>query len=264
MGPSSGPLLFCGLYALKPTNGLFPTDGILEEAATFDTVGIFARSLEDVAAVAQVLAKGGEKAPAIPNYLQAAREALPEARFAFAKTPAWAFAEDSTKTAFADLAATLGPSCDELILPPDFDQAIAFHRTVMLAEIALNLGRYYDRGKERLSAVMQEAIEAGRAVSAVDYAEALRERARLYLKLKALIAPYDAILTPSATAPAPLGFATTGDPIFCSLWTYLGVPALNVPVLTVNGLPLGIQLTRLRFEEDRLFRAAASLCRARI
>ncbi len=101
------PASFCGLYALKPTNGLFPTDGVLEEAATFDTVGIFARSLEDVALVAQVLAKGGEKASAHPDYRRSAREPLAEARFAFVKTLAWPFAEDSTKTAFVELAKSL-------------------------------------------------------------------------------------------------------------------------------------------------------------
>jgi Asp-tRNA(Asn)/Glu-tRNA(Gln) amidotransferase A subunit family amidase len=256
------PASFCGLYALKPTNGLFPTDGILEEAATFDTAGVFARSLEDLAAVAQVLAKGGEKGLALPDYLQSAREPRPEARFAFVKTPAWPSAEDDTKAAFAKLAAALGTACEELALPPEFDRAVAHHRTIMLAEIALNLGRYYDQGKDRLSAVMRGAIEAGRALSAADYAGAIRERERLYRRLEDLAAPCDAILTPSSTGPAPLGFETTGNPIFSTLWTFLGVPALNLPLLTVNGLPLGVQLTRLRFEEDRLFRAAARLCEA--
>ena len=115
-----------------------------------------------------------------------------------------------------------------------------------------------------LSAVMRESIEAGRAISAVDYAGALRERERLYRQFEALIAPYDAVLTPSSTGPAPLGFSTTGNPIFCTLWTFLGAPALNLPLLTVNGLPLGVQLIGLRFQEDRLFRAAASLRKTRI
>lgn len=256
------PASFCGVYALKPTKGLFPTDGVLEEAATLDTVGVFARSLEDVAAVTQVLAKGGEKAQAIPDYVRSAREPLPETRFAFVKTPAWPSAEDSTKGAFAKLAAALGTACEELVLPPEFDRAVALHRTIMLAEIALNLGGYYDRGKDRLSAAMRNALEAGRAISAVDYAAALRERKRLYRRIEDLAAPYDAILTPSSTGPAPLGFKTTGDPVFCSLWTFLGVPALNLPLLTVNGLPLGVQLTGLRFEEDRLFRAGGAIMRS--
>jgi Asp-tRNA(Asn)/Glu-tRNA(Gln) amidotransferase A subunit family amidase len=256
------PASFCGLYALKPTNGLFPTDGILEVAATFDTVGIFARSLEDVALVAQVLASGRENASAHPDYLQSAREPLAKPRFAFVKTPAWPCAEDSTKTAFTELAESLGAACEELVLPARFDRAIALHRTIMHAEIALNLGRYYDRGKERLSALVQETIEAGRAISAVDYADALRERERLYRELKGLVAPYDSILTPSSTGPAPRGLYTTGNPILCTLWTFLGVPAMSLPLLTVDGLPLGVQLTRLRFDEERLFRAAASLYQA--
>jgi Asp-tRNA(Asn)/Glu-tRNA(Gln) amidotransferase A subunit family amidase len=253
------PASFCGLYALKPTNGLFPTDGVLEIAATLDTVGIFARSLEDVALVAQVLARGA-KASAYPNYLQSAREPLAKARFAFVKTPAWPFAQDSTKTAFTELATTLGAACEELVLPAEFDHAIALHQTIMFAEIALNLGRYYDRGKERLSGVMRETVEAGRAISAVDYAAVLREREHLYRQLEALVAPYDAILTPSSTGPAPLGLHATGNPVLCTLWTFFGVPAMNLPLLTVDGLPLGVQLTGLRFEEERLFRAAASLC----
>ena len=269
MAPSSGPLpsadfMPCGLHALKPTNGLFLTDGVLEGAATLDTVGIFARSLEDVALVAQVLANGGEKASAPADYLQTARGPLAKARFAFVKTPAWPFAEDSTKTAFTELAKTLGAACEELVLPPEFDRAIALHRTIMFAKIALNLGRYYDRGKEHLSAVVRETIEAGRAISAVDYADALRERERLYRQLEALVAPYDAILTPSSTGPAPLGLHTTGNPVLCTLWTFLGVPALNLPLLTVNGLPLGVQLTGLRHQEYRLFSAAASLRQARL
>jgi len=81
------PASFCGVYALKPTNGLFPTDGVLEEAPSFDTIGVFARSLEDLAAVAQVLARGGVMKSAVPEYHRAAREPLAAARFAFVRLP---------------------------------------------------------------------------------------------------------------------------------------------------------------------------------
>jgi Asp-tRNA(Asn)/Glu-tRNA(Gln) amidotransferase A subunit family amidase len=253
------PASFCGIFGLKPTKGLFPTEGILEEAATLDTAGVFARSLDDVAAVAQVLAKECKERPAAANYLQAARQPLPGARFAFVKTPAWPIAEESTKKAFADAVAALGPACEELVLPPEFENAAALHRTVMFAEIALNYGRYYKRGKDRLSPLLRETIEAGRAIGAVDYASALRERERLYRRFEALLEPFDAVLTPAAAGTAPLGFETTGNPIFFTLWTYLGAPALNLPLLAIDGLPLGIQLTGLRYGEEKLFQAASSL-----
>ncbi len=259
------PASFCGIYALKPTNGLFPGAGVLEEAGSFDTVGVFARTLEDVAAVSEVLAIGDVPgAPGQlrgrPNYLKMARSESPAApRFAFVKTPVWPLAEEATKEAFVKLAKDLGGECEELSLPAEFDQAVPLHRTIMMAEMALNYGRYYERGKEALSPVAQKAVEEGRAVSAVDYARALRTREALYRRLAELLAPYDAIITPSATGAAPRGLDTTGNPVFCTLWTFLATPALNLPLLQSGGLPLGVQIVGRRFDEARLFQHAAWL-----
>jgi Asp-tRNA(Asn)/Glu-tRNA(Gln) amidotransferase A subunit family amidase len=66
----------------------------------------------------------------------------------------------------------------------------------------------------------------------------------------------DAILTPSARGVAPKGTAT-GDPVFCSLWTLTGLPALNLPILTgEGGMPLGLQLIGERGGDERLLRTA--------
>jgi Asp-tRNA(Asn)/Glu-tRNA(Gln) amidotransferase A subunit family amidase len=253
------PASFCGIYGLKPTFGLFPREGVLEESGTLDTVGVFARSLSDIAAVTQVLAKGPKPRAPAPDYIRAARDTASGPRFAFVRTSAWAFAEDGAKAAIEAFAEGLGASCERLDLPPEFDRAIAMHRTIMLAEIALNFGRYYERGKDRLSAPICEAIETGRGVLALDYAEALRERERLYERLESLLRPYDGIVTLPAAGPAPHGHRTTGNPVFCTIWTYLGVPALNLPLLTVDGMPLGVQLIGPRHGEEKLFQAASAL-----
>ena len=68
---------------------------------------------------------------------------------------------------------------------------------------------------------------------------------------------YDAILTPSSTGEAPLVTDGTGDPVFCTIWTLAGLPALNIPLLVGgNGLPIGTQLVGGREEDDRLLRTA--------
>jgi Asp-tRNA(Asn)/Glu-tRNA(Gln) amidotransferase A subunit family amidase len=68
---------------------------------------------------------------------------------------------------------------------------------------------------------------------------------------------YDAILTPSAPGAAPRGLASTGDPVFCSLWTLSGLPSLNLPIMrSANGLPLGVQLVGRRHFDGRLLRTA--------
>jgi Asp-tRNA(Asn)/Glu-tRNA(Gln) amidotransferase A subunit family amidase len=72
---------------------------------------------------------------------------------------------------------------------------------------------------------------------------------------------YGMILTPAAPGPAPRGLATTGDPVFNGFWTYLGVPAVTVPVLEAEGLPIGVQIIGARRDDGRLLRTARWLAK---
>ena len=74
-------------------------------------------------------------------------------------------------------------------------------------------------------------LDEGRDVSAIAYQEALDGRDVLNAGLEAIFDRFDAVVTPAATGQAPRGLATTGDPVFSTLWTYCGVPALSLPLL---------------------------------
>ncbi|HXH84394.1 MAG TPA: hypothetical protein VNN07_15930, partial [Candidatus Tectomicrobia bacterium] len=68
------------------------------------------------------------------------------------------------------------------------------------------------------------------------------------------------ILTPAASGTAPAGLESTGDPVFWSVWTLSGLPALSVPLMTgANGLPLGVQLVGAPDGDARLLRTARRL-----
>ena len=69
------------------------------------------------------------------------------------------------------------------------------------------------------------------------------------------------MICPASAGSAPAGLETTGSPIFNGLWTYLGVPCVTLPRLTVDGLPMGVQLVGLRGDEGRLLRTARWLDR---
>ena len=72
--------------------------------------------------------------------------------------------------------------------------------------------------------------------------------------------PSDTNLTPSAPGEAPHGFETTGDGRFNALWTFVGTPAVNLPVAKgSSGLPIGIQVVGRYGEDGRLVRNAAYL-----
>jgi Asp-tRNA(Asn)/Glu-tRNA(Gln) amidotransferase A subunit family amidase len=178
-------------------------------------------------------------------------------RLAFVRSPAWEHAELVTREAFAELVEALGDTVAEVELGASFEPAVARHRTIMEVEMAHNLGRDYDKGRDRLSPALREAIERGRAVGAVDYVAAVAGIAALNGALDPVFDEFDAIVTPAAPGEAPRGLATTGDPIFCTIWTYLGTPAVTLPLLRSTArMPLGVQLVARRGGDARLLRTA--------
>jgi Asp-tRNA(Asn)/Glu-tRNA(Gln) amidotransferase A subunit family amidase len=105
--------------------------------------------------------------------------------------------------------------------------------------------------------VLRAAIERGRAVPAVEYMRAVAAIGTLNAALGEIFNEYDALLTPPAPGPAPLGLAATGNPAFCSTWSYLGTPAVTLPLMaSEEGMPLGVQLVGRRDGDARLLRTA--------
>ena len=193
------------------------------------------RSLEDAALIGECLIAHD---PADPDTRLGAAQRLAETcrseppatpRLAFVKSPAWDKADAATQAAFGELAEFLGDACDEVALPPEFDAAIGDHRTIMHADLARFLGRYMDRGEDRISEVLRGMIGDGKTVRAVDYNASIDRITPLADWVESLCEDYDAILTPAACGEAPLGLDATGDPVFCTTWTYLGVPAVTLP-----------------------------------
>ena len=257
------PAAFCGVVGFKPTRGLIPRTGMLLLSRTLDHVGVFARTVPDAALLAETLAGFDEDDPDTrplarpPLAAVAASEPPLPPRLAFVRSPAWEHAEPVTREAFVELVEALGDAVTEVELGASFEPAITMHRTIMEVEVAHNLGRDYERGRDRLSPALREVIERGRAHTAVGYTAALAQIPALNAVLDPLFDEFDAIVTPAAPGEAPRGLATTGNPIFCTIWTYLGTPAVTLPLLrSTAGMPLGVQLIARRHNDGRLLRTA--------
>ncbi|HSD53853.1 MAG TPA: amidase [Burkholderiales bacterium] len=257
------PASFCGVYGFKPTHGLVPRGGVLRLSRTLDHIGVFARTLEDVALLGEQLVGYDERDPdtrprARTPFVATAREDPPlPPLLAFVKGPAWDRATEETRGAFAELVAALGGHVAEIELPETTHQALEWHRVIMEAEMAANLGLEWDKGRDLLSASLRGRLERGREVKALDYLHACARIARINGGFDAIFERCDAIVTPSAPGTAPKGLDTTGDPSFCTLWTLCGMPALNLPLMAgENGLPLGVQLVGRRDADARLLRTA--------
>ncbi len=262
-GSTIRPAAFCGVYGFKPTHGLIPRHGILRLSRTLDHVGVFARTLEDIALLAEELVGYHEqdldtRPRARMPFGAVAAEAPPmPPRLAFVKTPVWDRAEEETREAFAELTAELGDAVEEVELPGSARAAWDWQRTIMDAEMAASFDLEWERGRDRLSAQLRELLARGREVRALDYQQALARIPLLNESFAELFLRFDAILTPAAPGTAPRGLDSTGDPAFCTLWTLCGMPAISLPLMRgANGLPLGVQLVGPRAGDARLLRTA--------
>lgn len=260
------PAAFCGIYGFKPTHGLIPRHGIMKLSRALDQVGVFGRTLEDVALGCEVLVGHDERDPdtrpraRIAFRAIAAEEPPLPPLLAFIKTSLWERADEETREAFAELVGAIEGRVVEIDL--DTRAALDIHRTIMEADMAASLAQEYDHGRERLSAGLAAQLERGRAVSAFDYQNALARIPLLNDGFEEIFERCDAILTPAAPGAAPAGLESTGDPAFCTLWTLCGMPAVTLPLMrAASGLPMGVQLVGRRNSDARLLRTAAWLTR---
>src|SRR5262245_6688220 len=231
------PAAFCGVVGFKPTYGLVSRTGALLLSRHLDHVGVMARSVEDAALLAEVMTGYDPEDPdtramARPRLAATAVSEPPlPPRFAFVRTPAWKHAEPVMQEAFAELVEALGAAAEEVPMGASFDNAIDLHKIVMESEMAHNFRRDYDQGRDKLSARLRKLIERGRGYPAVDYQAAIARSAELNAGLDTVFDEYDAILTSSAPGEAPKGIESTGNPVFNTIWTYLGTPAVTLPLL---------------------------------
>jgi len=257
------PAAFCGVCGYKPSHGLISRHGVLPQSRTLDHVGVFGRTVEDVALIAEQLMGFDRNDPdtrpsARYRLLETARQAPPVTpRLAFVKTPVWDQAEEDTREAFAGLVDLLGEDAEECPLPDIFNEAIDWHRTVHEADLARSYRREYREGGDRLSEVLRGMIERGQEALAVDYNDAVYGREFLQAALPSIFNHYDAILTPAAPGQAPADLESTGSPAFCTLWTFCGTPAITLPLLQGgDGMPIGVQLVGPPGDDERLLRTA--------
>jgi Asp-tRNA(Asn)/Glu-tRNA(Gln) amidotransferase A subunit family amidase len=263
-GSTIRPAAYCGVVGFKPTHGLISRHGVFALSRTLDQVGLFARSIDDIALLGGQITGYDEKDPdtrpraRIPFVEVAAEEPPLPPMFAFIKTPMWDHADEDTKEGFAEIIEHLGSQVEEIELFPSASEAWQWHQNIMSAEMALNLEWEWKNGRERLSEQLKTLIERGHEVRAVEYQRALARIHPIHESFVELFEQrYDAILTPAAPSAAPKGLTATGDPSFCTLWTLCGMPAISLPLLqSASGLPIGVQLVGPRLGDARLLRTA--------
>ena len=261
-GSTIRPGAFCGVVSFKPTRASIDRTGVLVQSPSFDTVGLFAREVSDVALLWRVLSDPAPPAQGHTAHDGAARTdpAASAPRLVWMPGPLRERLEPGCEALLLSRVRAWGAAESTADLPCGMQALVDLHRLIMEAEIARHFAHEYATGAAQLSASLRGQIERGRETSDAELMAARSELASMQSAVDAWMQAesIDAWVTASAPGPAPLGLQATGDPIFCTAATALDLPALQIPGLTApNGLPLGIQVIGRRGCDAQLLATAS-------
>jgi Asp-tRNA(Asn)/Glu-tRNA(Gln) amidotransferase A subunit family amidase len=262
-GSTVRPASFCGIFGFKPTRGMVSRTGVLQTSVTLDQVGVFGRSLEDVSLLADALSGYDPRDPAsLPRPLPSAtaglaRQPLVEPDLVWLDMPFHDRLTDEARRGLEDILAALGDRVERIQAPKSVAALVDHQKTIHEYEIARHLADDFERHWDVISDTLKPVVERGRGYSDAQYAEALSMVAGAEGFFEEFFHDYDGIIAPSAAGEAPLKTDGTGDPVFCTVWTTAGLPAVNLPLLSgAAGLPIGVQLIGSGEQDDRLMTTA--------
>ena len=257
------PAAACGVTGLKTTWGRVPLRGAMPLSHSLDTIGPLARSAEDCAILMREIAGEGYG------------EEKSTVRIALSTE--WIERNADPQVATAVLAAAKSLDRDAVeVEPPDFDTLSAHCLVVMQAEASAQHAQWMRERPQDYSSAVRARLEAGYAIPATAYLEALRLRAAWLERFCAqTLGAADLYLLPTIPVPLPTREQTgpkggadmprlLSDLTRLTRWVnYLGLPALALPCgFDSRGLPLSLQLVGRPFSEALLLAAGQRYQRA--
>ena len=257
------PASYCGVVGYKPSYGLISRSGVLKQSSKLDQIGVFGKSVEDVALLAKSLIKKDiyDKDTvyfAADNMLDGCKqEPHFDPKFIFYKTSNWKNIDKESKKSFDFLIKNFKKNIEVFDTPSYFKEIPKYHQIIHETDMANNFQVHYKKSKKKIGKKLVEAIERGLKYSAKDYAQAIDFMKQSYDSYSEIFEDYHGVITPATTGVADKGLKYTGSPEFCTIWTYMGLPTISLPLLTgENDLPLGVQLVGNKFDDIRFLSTA--------
>jgi Asp-tRNA(Asn)/Glu-tRNA(Gln) amidotransferase A subunit family amidase len=264
------PASYCGCVGFKPSVGAVNRGGS-HDFCSQSAQGVLAATLADAWQVlSEIVARAGGD-PGWPGL--AGPPSLPPRRtprtIAILETPAWTDASEAAKTALngaRDVLASAGVSILRRRELPEIDavervlaETQRLTRVINTWESRWPTNIYRDLDATKLSQHMHQRLKEAEGMTVDDYRDALRGRAEARRTYETLSGLADLCITLAASGAAPIGIESTGNPAFAAPSSLLGVPALSLPLLEADNLPLGLQVLGFEQRDADLFGYASSI-----
>jgi Asp-tRNA(Asn)/Glu-tRNA(Gln) amidotransferase A subunit family amidase len=264
------PASYCGVFGMKPTHGAINRGGSMDHMSQ-SVQGVLAATMADGWAVLRAIADrvGGD--PGHPGLF--GPDALPRAwrprALAVLETSGWSAAGAGAKSELARAIGHLEQAGVEVLGRRDnvlveaaeaaLQRAMPLTRKLNAWESRWPLNTFADRDAGKLSRTMLDRLGEAEAMTLEDYRSALAGREAVRRVYERLADVVDAAITLAAPGEAPVGIESTGNPVFVVPGSLLGVPAVSLPLLACNGLPLGLQVLGYRDRDGALLATAAAI-----
>jgi Asp-tRNA(Asn)/Glu-tRNA(Gln) amidotransferase A subunit family amidase len=260
------PSSFCGAVGFKPSVGAINRSGSHDHFSQ-SCQGAIGATLADTWLVLRAIADraGGDPGFAgLEGEVDFARRSKP--RIGVLETGGWRSTSEGARKAFAEAKARLAEL--GIALPARADDpeietveqaiadAMALTRAINAWEGRWPLNTYADLDAARLSPPARERLKTAESMTQRQYGELLSRRSAVRTAYAKAASRYDAFVTLGACGAAPVGLSSTGDPAMNVTASLLGCPALTLPLLQDEGLPLGLQLLGATGRDAALFEVA--------
>jgi len=253
-GSVTRPSSFCGAFGYRPTYGDIRTAGVMEASGSLDTVGISARSIEDIALYRDILV-GVPPAPVVKD--------ISKPRLAFCRPYYWSRLAPYTQQLLEEAAARLaraGLPITEIELGEEFRASEQAHKLISGFEMARNLTWELEHHANRISDKLRFGrLKDGSECSYETYSEMRAVCEQLRNKIDEVMARYDGVIAPAADE-APVGNDPVPHPWIYMPWTIAHVPTITLPVFKgPSGMPVGMQVLARRYHDRKLFAVAQTV-----
>jgi len=266
-GSTIRPASYTGVFGYKPSFGLLPRTAMLKTTDSLDTVGMFARSVRDLRLIFEVMRVKGVDYPIHEEMLSdPARQGVAgKWKVGLVRGPKWDQAETYAQEGLLEFAGRVDKAQDievtEVALPERLNRVHDIHAVIYDRTLAYYFKEEF-RQKTLVSQAMYQIIAHGNQISLDEYLEALEEQAQIAREFDNFLAAgsLDVILDLSTGGEALKGLESVDRPDHCLIWTFCGIPAVNLPAfMGPNRLPFGAQVVSRRYNDYVLLAFAEKL-----